>query len=93
MEEEVELFKTSTIAQPKEVTEFLQKLITKNPFNKYCIDCKKNLTTHALLWLGTFVCETCAHQHLNMVNYSKQSRTYVKRILKEHWDDYQLRSI
>lgn len=66
--------------------------MTGSPFNKYCIDCKRNKTTHALVWLGIFVCESCSVKHLNLPNAS-QSRIFVKNALKEHWDDYQLRSI
>eukprot|EP00356_Strombidium_inclinatum_P012653 CAMPEP_0170490146 /NCGR_PEP_ID=MMETSP0208-20121228/8409_1 /TAXON_ID=197538 /ORGANISM="Strombidium inclinatum, Strain S3" /LENGTH=85 /DNA_ID=CAMNT_0010765413 /DNA_START=224 /DNA_END=481 /DNA_ORIENTATION=+ len=51
------------------------------------------MTTHALIWLGIFVCETCAFHHLDLVPYSAQSKVYAKRVLGEHWDDYQLRSI
>ena len=77
---------------PPELTDFLKKNMTGSPFNKYCIDCKRNKTTHALIWLGIFVCEGCSIQHLNLPN-GCQSRMFVKDALKEHWDDYQLRSI
>jgi hypothetical protein len=53
---EIEFFKSSEFAQPSEVTEFFKTQL-KNPFNKYCIDCKKKKTTHALVWLGIYVCE------------------------------------
>jgi hypothetical protein len=66
--------------------------MSENPFNKYCIDCKKNRTTHFLLWLGTFVCESCSINHLNLPN-GRQSKSYVKNVFKEQWDDYQLRAI
>ena len=44
--------------------EFLEKLITGNPYNKYCLDCKKAKSTHFLVWLGIFTCKKCADQHL-----------------------------
>ena len=44
------------------------------------------------MWLGSFVCEGCSIAHLNLP-YGSQSKSYVKNIFKEHWDDYQLRSI
>jgi len=61
--------------------------MTENPFNKYCIDCKKKKTTHCLIWLGTFVCEGCAVNHINLPN-GCQSKSYVKDVFNENWDDY-----
>jgi len=29
------------------------------PFNKYCVDCKRNKTSHGLAWLGALVCLDC----------------------------------
>ena len=63
-------FKASDFAQPPELQEFLKSKL-QNPFNKYCLDCKKNLTTHALIWLGTFVCAGCAKIHRQ--NFGGQS--------------------
>jgi hypothetical protein len=88
----IEFFKSSELEQPAELKEHLQTVMTGNPFNKYCIDCKKNKTTHCLIWLGSFVCEGCAINHLNLPNGS-MSRCYVKDCFNEQWDDYQLRSI
>lgn len=62
-----------------------------NPYNKYCIDCKKNKTTHAIIWLGAFVCEECANMHKDLFGGNQYS--YVKNVYKENWDDYQLRSL
>lgn len=90
---EVVFFKSSTLARSQTISDFLKKLHTKNAFNKYCIDCKKNATTHALIWLGTFVCETCANMHLDHLPNGCMSRTYVKKVAEEHWDDYHLRSV
>ena len=75
------------------MNDFLKKLHTKNAFNKCCIDCKKNATTHALIWLGIFVCESCANMHIDHLPNGCQSNTYVKHVANEHWDDYQLRSV
>lgn len=61
------------------------------PHNKYCIDCKKNLSTHCVVWLGSFVCKDCAAMH--RMQLGGQSFTYIKDVFKEHWDDYQLRSV
>jgi len=64
-----------------------------NPYNKYCIDCKKNLTTHALIWLGIFVCEHCAFEHVDLLPHNSFSKVYPKKVMGEMWDDYQLKSI
>jgi hypothetical protein len=45
-----------------------------------------------MVWLGSFVCESCSIAHLNLP-HGCQSRSYSKNIFKEHWDDYQLRSV
>jgi len=91
-EHHIEFFTSSQFEQPKELTEFLQKTLTKNPCNKYCIDCKKNKTTHCILWIGSLVCEGCSIGHTQFPN-ATMSKCYVKEVYKEHWDDYQLSSI
>ena len=62
-----------------------------NPYNKYCIDCKKNLTTHCLVWLGVFVCKDCAEMHKHTFGGNQYS--YIKDVYGEQWDDSQLRSV
>lgn len=56
-------------------------------YNKYCIDCKLNLSTTAIVFYGTFVCDTCADKIVETFGFMA---TYPKRIFSEHWDDYQL---
>mmetsp|Transcript_8612 Transcript_8612/g.13345 ORF Transcript_8612/g.13345 Transcript_8612/m.13345 type:complete len:93 (-) Transcript_8612:688-966(-) len=56
----VTFFTSSHIAQPAGLKEFFEEKLA-HPYNKYCIDCKKNQTTHAVVWLGAFVCEECAN--------------------------------
>ena len=46
-----------------------------------------NLATHALALYGTFICEGCVKQHLV---YTSREVIWPKKILEEHWDDYQL---
>ena len=87
---EINFFKASDFPQAPELTEFLKQQMA-NPFNKYCIDCKKNQTTHALIWLGTFVCVHCAGIHRHA--FGGQSQNYIKDLTRDHWDDYQLRSL
>lgn len=83
-------FRASTLPQPPELQDFLKERLA-NPFNKYCIDCKKNQTTHCLVWLGVFVCADCAAIHRQ--GFGGQSQNYIKEVHKDHWDDYQLRSV
>jgi len=56
-----------------------------NPYNKFCIDCKKNQTTHALIWLGIFVCKDCADEHKALFG---GNHCYIKDVFGEQWDDY-----
>ena len=104
---EIEFFKSSDLPVPEAVKTFLQEQTTKIAFNKYCIDCTKNRTSHFIVWTGTFVCRKCANQHLALCGHSLRN-CYVKEIYKppaegsdkktrvhsnEHWDDYQLKSM
>lgn len=86
---EMNFFKASDFAQPPEVTQFLKDKMA-DPFNKYCIDCKKNLTSHALIHNGIFVCADCAALHRQTFG---GMGNYIKDMYKDHWDDYQLKSI
>lgn len=70
--------------------EYLEDLLTI-PFNTFCIDCKENRTTHAVVWLGAFVCKKCAGDILRSVGGNQFC--YIKDIFGEHWDDYQLSSM
>lgn len=60
-------------------------------FNRYCVECKKQKSTHALLWIGIYVCAGCAANAQEMLG--GQTAVYAKDVMKEHWDDYQLRSL
>ena len=59
----------------------------EDPYNKYCIDCKINASTHAIVFLGTFVCYECM---IKIKNAYGIENTYPKKVIGEHWDDYQL---
>ena len=63
-----------------------------NVFNKYCLDCKQKKTTQFIVYLGIFVCMDCATLHSKM-KYFTQSDTYIKDVLNEQWDDWQLKSV
>lgn len=58
----VNYFKTSGTEQPPELKAYLSEKLS-NPYNKYCLDCKKNTTTHFILWLGIYLCGGCAKNH------------------------------
>lgn len=73
-----------------ELRAFLEEQLA-NPYNKYCLDCKKNQTTHAIVWLGVFVCKDCADLH--KVTFGGNQYSYIKDVYGEQWDDYQLRSV
>ena len=87
--DEVTFVSVAHIEQPAALKKFFKDKLS-DPFNKYCIDCKKNQTTHAVIWIGAFVCGECAQQHKSR---GGNFNSYIKDIYKEHWDDYQLRSI
>ena len=90
-DEEVDnYFKASDFPQPPELQEFFKEKLAF-PFNKYCLDCKKAITSHALIWYGVFVCKDCAALHRQ--HFGGQSQNYIKDVHKDHWDDYQLKSI
>ena len=80
-------FKTSEFQMHPKIKEFLTTKMKGNPFNKYCLDCKKKKTTHFLVEYGIFVCKDCAHLHQKANNFAI-SNLNVKHVLKEHWDDY-----
>ena len=88
----MEFITSSQLELHPTIADWLTKHMTGNPFNKYCIDCKKRQTSHFLLWYGTFVCEECANLHQRLNDF-QHSRVYVKHVLHEQWDDYQLRAV
>lgn len=87
---DIKSFKTSTMEQNPELKEYLEQLL-KDPFNTFCIDCKQNKTSHAIVWLGAFVCADCAKALVKA--QGGMQHCYVKEIFKEQWDDYQLKSL
>jgi hypothetical protein len=74
------------------VTTYLKNLIERDTYNKYCVDCQENKSTHASVSYGLFLCETCAKGHLQMVNGSR-FQALVKPIFGEWWDDYSLEAV
>ena len=79
-------FQTSRLHISPELTKYLKSLL-EEPYNKYCIDCKINISTHAIVFYGIFVCHECM---LKIKNTYGVENTYPKKVIGEYWDDYQL---
>lgn len=75
------------LEQPAPLTALLQELLARDTYNKFCIDCNRNESTHASITYGTFVCGECANIHLNVLGMDK---SYVKPIFGDTWDSYQI---
>ena len=56
--------------------------------NMFCIDCKSNLADYASLTFGIYICSECANTH---VNFLGMSRSFVKSLFKEPWDEYEIK--
>ena len=52
-------FASSQLPLDSQLTAYLTELLAE-PYNKWCLDCKMNLATHAIVVYGTFVCEECS---------------------------------
>jgi hypothetical protein len=76
--------------QPTELKNLLQELLTRDTYNKFCIDCNRNESTHACITYGTFICDECAKVHISVLGMDK---SYVKPIFGDLWDSYQLRVV
>ena len=84
IDEPIVAYQSSQLAIAPELTNYLKGLL-KEPFNKYCLDCKINLSTHAIVFFGTFVCYDCMLKIKNVYGYEY---SYPKKVIGEHWDDY-----
>lgn len=76
----------SSLEQPEGLRTFLLNQQQRDSYNKFCIDCNKNESTHASVTFGVLICAQCAliHQHdLGM------ELSYVKSLTGELWDEYQ----
>ena len=65
----------------------LESILQSDPFNVYCVDCKKNLSDHASITFGIFICQQCASDHIRELGMDK---SYIKHLKREAWDSYQL---
>ena len=71
------ILKTSSLPISKEILEYLTKLVESDPYNKFCIDCFINKSTHAIITYGIFICKNCAAIHHS---HFSQSEHYIKNI-------------
>jgi ADP-ribosylation factor GTPase-activating protein 1 len=72
------------------VTALLTDLLQRDTYNKFCIDCNRNESTHANITYGTFICGDCAKIHINNIGTDKH---YIKTIFVDTWDTYQIKII
>ena len=72
------------------MTVLLQELLQRDTYNKFCIDCNRNESTHASISFGVFICEECANAHMQILGMDK---SYVKPVMGDLWDSYQLRVV
>ena len=79
-------FKSSALPQPEALKTYLQTILHGDPYNKFCVDCHRGQSTHACLAYGIFVCTACASLHTTA--FGGRSRSQVKDVFGEHWDDY-----
>jgi ADP-ribosylation factor GTPase-activating protein 1 len=78
------------LEQPAALTALLQELLSKDTYNKFCVDCNRNESTHTSVTYGTFICQDCASIHLAVLGMDK---SYVKPIFGEPWDNHQVRMV
>ena len=59
----------------------------RDTYNKFCVDCNAKETLYANISYGTFLCDDCAKQHLDLYGMSS---SYIKPIFNSVWDSYQM---
>ena len=55
-------------------------------FNRYCVECKKQKSTHCAVLLGIYVCAACTTELIKV--YGGNKEVVCKSLLGEQWDDY-----
>ena len=88
--EKIESFQSSLLPLDPELKEYLAETLMDDHYNKWCLDCRTQQATHSVVMFGIFVCEECANKHVELFG---RSQTWPKKVLAEHWDDYQLMHI
>ncbi|CDW85716.1 arf1-directed gtpase-activating [Stylonychia lemnae] len=68
--------------------EQLKDMLTHDPYNAYCVDCKVNLSDHASITFGIFLCYECANKHRSILG---QDQSFIKSLYNESWDDYSMK--
>ena len=76
--------------QPEGLRIFLLNQQQKDSYNKFCIDCNKNESTHASVTFGVLICEQCAMTHSQELG---MEQSYVKSLTGELWDEYQCKCL
>lgn len=66
----------------------MRNLHQKDSYNKFCVDCNKNESTHASVSYGILLCEECADFH--RVHFGMEN-SYIKSLFDELWDEYQIK--
>lgn len=78
------------LAQPAQLTQLLRNFHQKDSYNKFCVDCNKNESTHAVVTYGILLCQECADYH--KLNFGMEN-SYVKSLYNELWDEYQIKCL
>ena len=84
-DEEYPQFKSSQLDQHVKLRLYLDMKIC-DPYNHFCINCKRRKSTHFLLWIGAFTCDHCASAI--QVACGGNKFCYVKDVFGDQWDDY-----
>jgi hypothetical protein len=71
--------------QPEGMKKYLEDLLMKDAYNKYCVDCNDRDSTYANITYGTFICDQCAKWHTSELG---QHKSYIKPIYSDLWDEY-----
>ncbi|CDW84635.1 UNKNOWN [Stylonychia lemnae] len=77
-----------TMNQPSKQTELLRAIQQKDSYNKFCVDCNKNESTHCSVTFGILICEECAGKHLELLG---MELSYVKPLYQDVWDTFQIK--
>lgn len=78
------------LEQPPQLASLLTDLLARDTYNKFCVDCNRNESTHASITYGIFVCQDCANAHIGLLGMEK---SYIKPIFGDTWDSYQIKII
>merc|ERR1712113_36097 len=81
---------TSAYDPQTPATRFFLKEIMQKEFNKCCVDCQQNESTHFDVSFSTFICDSCAIEHEKEFDMFQD---YVKPIFGEAWDTFHLEMV